>query len=194
MTASTRSVALLCASLVLAARCPAAPIQCTIDGAHTSVIFGVSHLGLSYTYGRVNKVQGQFTYDRDDPANCQFTVTMDADSVDTNNSKRDQHLKSADFFNTRQFPTIEFQGTGTEKTANGITLNGNVTMHGETKPVTIPLQLLGEGPGPGGDPRIGFICKFVLKRSDFGMTNMVGAIGDEVSVMMSFEGVIEPAQ
>ena len=90
---------------------PPAPTSYVVDHSHTSVIFGVSHLGFSFTYGRFNKVSGKFTLDPAKPEASSFTLTIDADSIDTNDAKRDNHLKAADFFNAGEFPVISFKST-----------------------------------------------------------------------------------
>jgi polyisoprenoid-binding protein YceI len=169
-----------------------------IDNSHTSVIFGVSHLGYSFTYGRFNKVSGTFTLDPKGPEASTFQMAIDASSVDTNDAKRDEHLRGPDFFNSGEFPVISFKSKKVEgkRTESGVTLlvTGDLTMHGQTKPVTLELQKLGEGPGPrGNDFRTGFNCQTKLKRSDFGMTGMVPHIGDEVAITISFEGVRKQA-
>ena len=160
-----------------------------VDPSHTSVVFAVSHLGYSYTYGRFNQVTGDFLFDSANPTTGQFALDIDPASVDTNDEKRDQHLRGADFFNVRQFPTMQFRSTAIRAAENGLEITGNFTLHGVTKQITIPLRVLGEGKGPYGKDRIGFLSQFSLKRSDFGMTNMAGPIGDEISVLMSFEGI-----
>jgi polyisoprenoid-binding protein YceI len=169
-----------------------------VDNSHTSVIFGVSHLGYSITYGRFNKVSGTFTLDPAGPEASTFQIAIDASSIDTNDAKRDEHLKGPDFFNAGEFPVITFKSTkvAAKRTEGGVVLQvtGDMTMHGQTKPVTVELQKLGEGPGPGGnDFRTGFNCQTKLKRSDFGMTTMVGPVGDEVAITISFEGVRKDA-
>jgi polyisoprenoid-binding protein YceI len=123
------------------------------------------------------------------PTTGQFSIDIDAASIDSNDEKRDQHLRGADFFNVRQFPVLQFRSTDIRDGENGVQLSGDFTMHGVTRQITIPLRVLGTGKGPYGDERIGFLSQFSLKRSDFGMNNMVGPIGDEVSVIMSFEGI-----
>jgi polyisoprenoid-binding protein YceI len=164
-----------------------------IDPEHTSVVFGASHMGFSYVYGRFNKVSGGYVLEPDNPEGSQFELSIDAASVDTNNQKRDDHLRSPDFFNVKQFPEVSFQSTGVkvEKGEKGPVYNitGDLTIHGVTRQVTLPLQKLGEGPGMGGETRSGFLCLSSLKRSEFGMTNMIPGIGDEVSITISFEGV-----
>ena len=166
----------------------------TIDPSHTSVIFGVSHLGYSFTYGRFDKVSGDFTLDPANPDAASFTLKIDAASINTNDAKRDEHLRNADFFNTGEFPLISFKSEKVAvKDVDGAKVyevTGQLTMHGVTKPITLNLQKLGEGAGPTGqDYRTGFNCQTKLSRSEWGMTKMVGPIGDEVAVTISFEGV-----
>ncbi len=168
-----------------------------VDGSHTSVVFGVSHMGYSYTYGRFNKLSGAYVLDRANPAASQFQLTIDAASIDSNDQKRDEHLKGPDFFNVKQFPVISFQSTRVtpqqtdNKTIYQVT--GNLTIHGVTRPVTLPVQKLDEGNGPAGNYRTGFLCQTNLKRSEFGMTNMIPMIGDEVAITVSFEGLRQSA-
>jgi len=173
---------------------PARADEFAIDNSHTSVIFGVSHMGYSITYGRFNNVSGAFTLDAKGPEASTFQVAIDVASIDTNDAKRDEHLKGPDFFNAGEFPVISFKSTkvAPKKTETGIALEvtGDLTMHGVTKPVTLELQKLGEGPGPTGqDFRTGFSGTAKIKRSDFGMTNMVGPVGDEVAITISIEGI-----
>lgn len=165
-----------------------------IDPSHTSVIFGVSHLGYSFTYGRFDKVSGDFTLDPANPDAASFTLKIDAASVNTNDAKRDEHLRNADFFNTGEFPLISFKSEKVAvKEVDGAQIyevTGQLAMHGVTKPITLNLQKLGEGAGPSGqDFRTGFNCQAKLSRSEWGMTKMVGPIGDEVAVTISFEGI-----
>jgi polyisoprenoid-binding protein YceI len=164
-----------------------------VDASHTSIIFGVSHLGYSYTYGRFNEVKGGYTLDRENPKASQFQLAISAASIDTNDEKRDAHLKGPDFFNVKEFPVINFQSTAIaeEKTPKGTIYNitGDLTIHGVTKKANLPLKKMGEGKGPAGNFRTGFHLETSLKRSDFGMTNMVPMIGDEIAVTVSFEGI-----
>ena len=170
-----------------------------IDNSHTSIIFGVSHLGYSYTYGRFNQTRGNYMLDPANPAASQFQLLIDATSIDTNDQKRDEHLKGPDFFSVKQFPVISFQSTSVkvEKSPEGgeiYNISGKLTLHGVTRDVTLPVQKLGEGPGPrGNDYRSGFICKSQIKRSDYGMSNMVPHIGDEIAITVSFEGIRQDA-
>lgn len=165
-----------------------------MDPAHTSLIFGVSHMGFSYTYGRFNEVVGTYTLDKENPAASQFQLSINADSIDTGNAKRDEHLRGPDFFNVKQFPAITFQSTKVETTENeaGETVyevTGDMTMHGVTRSIPLSLRLLKEGPGMDGKTVTGFLCEKHIMRTEFGMTNMIPGIGDEVAVTISFEGV-----
>ena len=197
MNTVLRTVVVAIASSLLVGQSVYSAETYVIDGAHTSIIFGVSHFGYSYTYGRFNKVSGGYVLDRENPAASKFQLSIDAASLDTNNPKRDQHLKSPDFFNVKQFPNISFQSTGVtiEQSKKGPIYNvtGDLTIHGVTRQVTLPLQKLGEGNGPGGKFRTGFHCETSFNRSDFGMTNMIQMIGDEVAITVSFEGIRQNA-
>ena len=161
----------------------------TVEPSHTAVIFSISHFGYSFTYGRFNTVAGRFAIDKTNPAASQFAFSVDVASVDTNDAKRDEHLRGADFFNAAQFPKITFTSTAVVKSEKGYDVTGDLTMHGVTKKVTLPLVAMGEGKGPYGKYRSGLTFNLQIKRSDFGMKNMVGPIGDNVAVTASFEGV-----
>jgi polyisoprenoid-binding protein YceI len=182
----------LVACLVAAPR-PAVAEDFVLDPSHTAIIFGISHVGLSYTYGRFNEASGEYTLDAD-PAACKFEFTIKADSIDTNNKGRDEHLKNADFLNSSEFPLITFVSKKVTTKLDGqktvYVVTGDMTLHGVAKEITLELTLLGQGPGPGGrDFRSGFLCETKLQRSDFAMTNMIPAIGDEVAITISFEGI-----
>lgn len=161
----------------------------TLDGSHTAVIFSIDHFGYSFTYGRFNKVKGSFSVDKTNPAANKYNFTIDAASIDSNDPKRDEHLRGPDFFNVKQFPTISFTSTAVQPTKDGVMVTGNMTMHGVTKQVKLPMRKLGEGKGPYGKYRTGYYLQTTLKRSEFGMTGMIPKLGDDVSVTISFEGI-----
>jgi polyisoprenoid-binding protein YceI len=155
-----------------------------LDPAHAAVNFKVSHLGLSWTYGRFKEVSGAFTID---PAKTSFTLAMKTGSIDTDNAQRDEHLKSPDFFNAKQFPEISFKSTAVKAVKDGYEVTGDLTLHGVTKPVTFNLTG-GKTAELKGVTRTGFSTELVLKRSDFGLDKFKEAIGDEVHISISFEG------
>ncbi|MEM1305873.1 MAG: YceI family protein [Planctomycetota bacterium] len=186
---------MIAAALALAVCAPQArAASFDIDTSHTSIVFSVSHLGYSYTYGMFRKSGGSFEFDRDNPSASKFSFTVDVASLDTMDAKRDEHLRSADFFNVKQFPQMTFVSSKVEKATapDGkeiYNVTGTMTLHGVSSEVTLPLEYLGEGPGPYGKYRVGFICQTMFKRSDFGMNFMTGPIGDSVGVSISFEGL-----
>jgi polyisoprenoid-binding protein YceI len=181
-----RLVALALVSLAVAAVVRADNYQ--IDPMHTAVTFKVSHLGLSWVHGRFNKVSGNFTIDPD-PMKSSFALNIEPDSIDTGMAKRDDHLKSPDFFDIKQFPQFTFKTTAVKPIRDGYEVTGDLTLHGKTKSITFPLLGGREAEFPKGVKRTGYSTELVIKRSDFGMDKMREMIGDEVRIAVSFEGV-----
>jgi polyisoprenoid-binding protein YceI len=159
-----------------------------IDPVHSGAVFRVSHVGLTWVNGRFNDVSGNFSVDAQNPAATRFELSAQADSVDTNNAKRNEHLKSPDFFNAAQFPTISFRSTTARPIQGGYEVGGELTLHGVTKPVTIVLTGGRTAEFPRGVQRTGYTGEFTIKRSEFGMDKMIGPVGDEIFVQLSFEG------
>src|SRR5262245_33853468 len=159
----------------------------TVDPVHSSVSFQIEHFGISYVHGRFNEMSGEFSIDKDDPSKSSITLTIKVDSVDTNNKQRDGHLKSPDFFNAKQFPTISFKSKSLKAAKDGYEVMGDLTMHGETKEISFTLHG-GKEMEMKGQKRIGYWSELRLKRSDFGMKNMMGGIGDTVYVSVGVEG------
>jgi polyisoprenoid-binding protein YceI len=187
MKASAKIVWLVAASLGTGTLALAADAF-QVDSVHSSVIFRVKHMNVSYAYGRFNDVSGKFLLDETDPSKSVFDLTIKSESVDTASTKRDSHLKGADFFNAKQFPTIAFKSNSVTKSGSGYDVTGDLTLHGVTKPVTFRLASTGTGKSPVGGTVAGVEASTVIKRSDFGMTYMVGPIGDEVTVTVALEG------
>lgn len=173
-----------------AAPAPQAAGHYVIDPAHTSVAFRIRHVGLSDIYGRFNKVSGEFTLDRDDPAKSSMSVTIPVESIDTNQPKRDEHLRSDDFFDAKQFPTLTFKSTSVKPTAQGLDITGDLTMHGQTKPVTLSLQGGKEAEFPPKTPRTGFFGEARLNRQDWGVGKSTpeAMLGNEVTLLLGVEG------
>ncbi len=159
------------------------------DGVHSSVSFKARHQNISWIHGRFNKVEGKFVIDREDPTKSSFQLTIQADSVDTANEARDLHLRQPDYFDTKQFPTIEFKSTSVKAIDGGYQVTGDFTMHGVTKEITFDL-LGGKEVEFFGGKHVGFSTELKLKRSDFGFDkSQIGGIGDEAIVMIDCEGV-----
>src|SRR5260370_1351689 len=110
------------------------------DLVHSSVSFKARHLDISWIHGRFNEVEGKFSLDRENPSKSKFELTIKADSVDTANKARDEHLRQPDYFDTKQFPTIEFKSTSAKAIEGGYEVTGDFTMHGTTKKITFVLK------------------------------------------------------
>ena len=177
-------------TLVGAAAKPAAAAdEYAYDPVHSSIGFKARHLDISWIHGRFNEAQGKFVIDREDPAKSTFEMTIQADSDDTGNKQRDEHLLQADYFDTKQFPTIEFKSTGVKAVEDGYEVTGDFTMHGKTKEITFVLKG-GKELEFKGTKRVGFSTSLSLKRSDFGFDpSAIGPIGDEVQIVIDCEGM-----
>jgi polyisoprenoid-binding protein YceI len=158
------------------------------DTTHSSVVYRVKHMNTSFAWGRFNDIKGAFTLDESNPAEGRFDFQVKADSIDTAEPKRDQHLKSPDFFNAVQFPAITFKSQSITKSANGYEVTGDLTLHGVTKPITLKVVQTGAGKDMKGTPIAGIETSFNIKRSDFGMSKMIPAVGDDVWINVSIEG------
>jgi len=161
-----------------------------VDPAHASFVFRIKHLDVSYVYGRFDKVAGAFDADEANPDAIKFDITVQAASVDTNVPQRDTHLKSSTFFDVKEFPTLTFKSSSVKKAdEKKYDVTGDLTIHGVTKTVTVPMEYVGKSSsGPMGN-RAGWATTFTINRSDYGMNGLMGPVGDEVTIMVSFEGV-----
>ena len=180
------------AVLALGAAVAPAPAAETykVDAVHSSVVFRVKHLGVSYFFGVFDKVDGSFTLDPADPAKGQFQIEIQAGSVDTRNPQRDQHIKSNAFLNAQQFPKITFKSTSVSSAGkDAYEVKGDLTLHGVTKPVTVKVQQTGTGKGMRpGSTLAGVYADVTIKRSDFGMKQMIPMISDDITLMVGLEG------
>ena len=141
-----------------------------IDPAHTDVEFSVRHLMLSNVKGRFSTVSGTVTLgeDHERPA---VDVTIDTASIDTRNQMRDDHLRSADFFHSGEYPVMSFKSRElTGDPYDGFTLSGDLTIRGVTKPVQLKGMLEGRGNDPWGNERLGYSVSGKIDRRDFGLT------------------------
>lgn len=188
-TSSLLCVALLALVLVLPAGA-AGPESYAIDPVHSIVIVRAKHMGVSNAYVRFNQSSGTIKVDEADPAKSSLEVEVKADSVDSNNPKRDEHLKSPDFLNVKQFPVITFKSTAAKKTGDQeFELTGDLMLHGVTKSITVKLVRTGSGKGMKGEQRTGAEAHFTVKRSDFDMKFMLEGISDELDITVSIEAI-----
>jgi polyisoprenoid-binding protein YceI len=160
-----------------------------LDPVHSFVLFSVQHLGVANTYGRFNDVAGTVIFDRDNPSKSSVDLTVRVESLDTHNAIRERSLMSPDFFDVKQFPTMTFKSTKVEGSGDALKVSGDLTIRGVTRPVTVDFKKGGEGKGVFGEMRGGGETRFTIKRSDFGMNFELGEVGDEVTIILSLEGV-----
>lgn len=158
-----------------------------VDDTHAFVWFTVNHIGMADTMGTFREITGHFDLEA---GNMSFTLR--ADSVDTNNAKRDEHLKGPDFFNVKQFPVIQFKSKKvTSLGADRYRVTGQLSLHGKKKDITLEVKKTGEGKDPWGHQRMGLQTEFTLNRLDYGINYMPDGIGKEVSIKVSLEGLAE---
>lgn len=170
MTSFFRTIVL--AGLLTAAPLWAKPITYQVDSVHSHVGFSALHLQLAEVDGRFNDFRGTVHWDDKNPANSKIQFSVKIDSVDTGNAKRDEHLKSDDFFSAEKFPTMTFTSTSIKKLndENKYSLVGDLTIHGVTKRVTLPLTMRGPlDPHGKGLQAIGFDSRFKINRIDYGV-------------------------
>jgi polyisoprenoid-binding protein YceI len=169
---------------------PALATDYALDTAHTFAHFSIHHLGAGFSHGRFNKMEGSLTFDEANLAASRISVTIDAASVDSNHPKRDEHLRSPDFFNVKQFPKITFESTAWKKTGDKtFEVTGNLTLLGQTRPVTVMAVHTGTGKGFKGETLIGFDATFTIDRTAFGMSWKPEVVSKDVKLSFSFEGV-----
>jgi len=167
-----------------------------VDKSHSEATFQVSHLGISKVRGRFSDFEGKINVDRAKPDVSSVEFTMKAASIDTNEPKRDGHLRSPDFFDVEKFPTITFKSNRVVKKSDTLfDVTGTLTMHGVSKEVTLPVTVVGFVKDPGGNERVGFETKTTLNRKDFGLLwnkTLDGGgllVGDNVDVTVTIEAV-----
>jgi len=142
----------------------------TIDEAHTHVEFAVKHMMISTVKGRFGKVSGTVTTQKGDFSDAVVDVTIDAASLDTRQEQRDAHLRSADFFNVEQFPTLRFVSKRLDKTGSGYQLVGDLTIRDVTTEVVLAVSDEGRGKDPWGGERAGFSATTKVDRRAYGLT------------------------
>lgn len=169
----------------------------TVDPSHTSVTFQVRHLFTNIT-GRFDKFDGKIEFDPDQPEATKIDGSIDAASIDTDNEKRDKHLRAADFFDVEKHPKITFKSTkvsaiDTEKKTAKV--SGVLGMHGVEKPIVLDASFLGMGKDPWGNERYGFRATTTINRKEFGLdwneTLETGGVlvGEEVTIEINAEAM-----
>ncbi|AMG29185.1 hypothetical protein AL542_01705 [Grimontia hollisae] len=157
-------------------------------GAHASINFKVPHLGYSFIKGRFNNFEGEFSYDPAKVTDSSVVVTVDTTSLDSNHAERDKHLRSGDFINASKFSSATFKSTSVEENSDGtLTINGDLTLHGKTHPISIAANFIGAGEDPWGGYRAGFEGTTRIELKDYDIAVM-GA-SSYVDLELHIEGV-----
>lgn len=183
---------LLAGAMLLPAAATAEVEQYVIDteGAHAFVQFRIKHLGFSWLYGRFNDFDGSFSYDPADPAASAIAVAIRTASIDSNHAERDEHLRGEDFLHVEEFPEATFTSTGYRPNGDGTgTLDGELTLHGVTRPVRIAVEEIGAGTDPWGGYRRGFQGETSFPLKDFGIDYDLGPASQVVEIILSVEGI-----
>lgn len=161
-----------------------------IKGAHAFVQFRVQHLGYSWLYGRFNEFSGAFSYDEAKPEASKINVEIQTASVDSNHAERDKHLRGDDFLNVDKHPTASFVSSAFKPGKDGnAVLEGNLTLNGVTKPVSIDIEKIGGGKDPWGGERVGFEGTTTFAMADFDIKKNLGPASANVEMILSIEGI-----
>ena len=161
-----------------------------IDPVHSFASFSIGHLGIGLVRGFFSDIAGTIVFDEKDAAKDVIEVTIKTASVNTHVDKRDEDLRSANFFEVQKYPTMTFKSTKITKKGAAYAVTGDFTLHGVTKTITVTAKHLGAGKDPWGGFRSGFAADLTIKRSDYGMKyDAPPAIADNVDISVAFEAV-----
>ena len=186
-----RLTSLLALALLLPATAAADPVVYRVDADHSGINFKIRHF-VSNVSGRFRDFAGAIRYDKQNPAASSVEFTVKAASIDTASNDRDEDLRSANFFEVAKYPTLTFTSTRVvAKDADTLEVTGSLTMHGVTREITFPVQILGTVSVPGGE-KAGFAAAFTVNRKEFGLNwnNILDSgpvLGDEVRVSIEVE-------
>jgi polyisoprenoid-binding protein YceI len=168
----------------------------SIDPVHTDVSFTVRHMMVSKVRGKFHGVAGTIVL-ADDPLASKVEADIDLATIDTGNEQRDEHIRSADFFEVATHPTLAFRSTGVQAKGDDFVVIGDLSLHGVTKPVELALEVNGFTKDPYGGTRAGFTATTQINRKDFGITidmPMDGGgavVGDKIQVQLEIEAVLQ---
>ena len=169
-----------------------------IDPVHSDVSFSVRHMMVSKVRGRFGTFSGEITTGQDITGST-VTATIDATSIDTNNEQRDNHIRSADFFDVTTHPTWTFTSSAVRVDDGDLFLDGELTIKGVTRPVSMSLEVNGFGPDAYGGTRAGFSAATTINRNDFGVDISMPldgggvVVGDKVTITLDIQGVLRKA-
>jgi polyisoprenoid-binding protein YceI len=161
-----------------------------VDPVHSSAVFRIKHANAGPFWGLFRGPAGSFTLDDADVSRSTFRIEIQAGNVYTGNDQRDGHLKSPDFFNARQYPTITFTSKSVKQNGDLLEVTGDLTLHGVTRPITATVEQTGSGQFRG-KKVAGVEATLLVKMSDFQIKGMPGALSDEVKVIVGLEGQMQ---
>jgi polyisoprenoid-binding protein YceI len=184
------AVVVLSVGVMLGAGAARAADTYVIDPVHSFASFSVGHLGkIGLVRGFFSDISGTIIFDAKDAARDAIDVTIKTASVNTHADKRDEDLRSANFFEVEKYPAMTFKSTKIARKGDHYTVTGDFTLRGVTKSITVSAKHLGEGKDPWGGYRAGFTADFSILRSQFGMTYELPETPDKVDISVAFEGV-----
>ena len=168
----------------------------TLDPIHSEVGFSVKHMMISKVKGGFDKLDATIIADPSDLTTAEIEFTIDVASIDTRNEDRDNHLRSADFFDVEKYPTLTFKATNIEKTDDDeYAVTGDVVLHGVTRQETFDITFEGQGKDPWGAEKAGFSGKTKIKRSDYNLTWNAALetggvlVGDQITITLEIQAV-----
>ena len=161
----------------------------SVDPAHSSVVFKTNHLGVSEFFGRFNSISGEVTFNADHLADSSVLIEIPVASLDTNDAKRDGHLRSADFFSAKEFPSLIFESKAVSGAGDDLKVEGLLTLRDTTREIGVAFTKIGEADAMGAH-RLGFSARFRIDMRDFGfqfVQQQPGAVGPEVEIWVALE-------
>ena len=177
-------------ALLLSGTAQAVDYVIDTKGAHAFIQFHIKHLGYSWLVGRFNRFKGEFSYDSKNPNAATVEVTIDTASIDSNHAERDKHLRDEEFLDVKQFPEARFISTSYRDLGDGKgELQGELTLHGITRPLTIAVTAIGAGRDPWGGYRRGFEGRTSFALADFGIQRDLGPASQDVHLWLGIEGI-----
>src|SRR5262245_39188262 len=172
----------------------------TIDPVHSDVAFTARHMMVSKVRGHFTRVEGGIVTGAD-PLASTVTASIDLDSIDTNNAQRDDDLRSSNFFEVDKYPKMTYRSTGVRHSEDGFDIDGELTLHGVTREVTLALDVNGFTRDPYGGTRAGFSATAEINRQDFGITTNITmdgggvVISDKIQIFIEIEAILsQPGQ
>lgn len=168
----------------------------TIDPVHSDVSFSIRHMMVSKVKGRFSSFEGEFVTG-ESPLDSSVTASIDLTSIDTNSEQRDNHIRTADFFEVEKYPTMTYRSTGVRAKGDHFVLDGELSLKGVTKQVPLTLELNGFGPDPFGGTRAGFSATTEINRHDFGVSYNAPletggvVLGEKVTISLEIEAVLK---